>query len=223
MYSPDIRDQYAQRHQNAPHPSVRFNDFAYSLNALFITVVVLSQFIPALWGFDVGKRTRPSTSFICIMGSCIVALVGTAVRIGLTPASGKDPATWCWLDLVVLVGQLKIVISIAKYMPQAWLNYKRQSTVGLSMEGILMDLFGGFLSLGQLVIDCTLEGDWREVTSNPVKFGMGNVSILAALVYMWQHYVLYRKAEDDKPAGRHSQGDDEVTPLLGDQHEELRR
>ena len=79
-------------------------------------------------------------------------------------------------------------------MPQAWANYERKSTVGWSIEQILMDLLGGILSIAQLVIDSSLQRDWSGVTGNPVKLGLGNVSFVFGLLFVVQHYILYRGA-----------------------------
>ena len=86
-------------------------------------------------------------------------------------------------------------------MPQVWTNYKRKSTVGWSIGQILLDVAGGILSIGQLVIDSYLLGDWSGILGNPVKFGLGNVSIFFDVIFMVQHYILYRvkvKSEDDE-------------------------
>ena len=92
-------------------------------------------------------------------------------------------------------------MTVVKYMPQAWTNYKRKSTVGWSIGQILLDLAGGVLSIAQLVIDSSLQGDWSGILGNPVKFGLGNVSIFFDVIFMVQHYILYRvkgKGEDDE-------------------------
>lgn len=52
-----------------------------------------------------------------------------------------------WLSLVTYLSTIKLYISAAKMVPQAWLNYSRQSTVGWSIENILLDATGGLLSL----------------------------------------------------------------------------
>ena len=95
---------------------------------------------------------------------------------------------------VYAVGYVKLFITIVKYIPQAWTNYQRKSTVGWSIEQILMDMLGGVLSIAQLVIDSSLQKDWSGVTGNPVKLGLGNVSIVFDVIFMTQHYVLYRGA-----------------------------
>ncbi len=61
-----------------------------------------------------------------------------------------------------------------------------------------MDLLGGVLSIAQLVIDSSLQKDWSGLTGNPVKFGLGNVSIVFDILFMTQHYILYRGARAGK-------------------------
>ena len=82
-----------------------------------------------------------------------------------------------------------------KYIPQARANYQRKSTVGWSINQILLDVIGGVLSIAQLVIDSSLQSDWSGLTGNPVKLGLGNVSIIFDIVFMVQHYILYKGNE----------------------------
>jgi cystinosin len=103
---------------------------------------------------------------------------------------------------------------VVKYVPQAWLNYKRQSTVGWSIAPMLFDLAGGVLSLAQLVLDSSLQNDWSGITGNPVKLMLSNVTIFFDLIFIVQHYILYRES-----AGPKVQSDDDLTtPLLADGH-----
>ena len=72
---------------------------------------------------------------------------------------------------------------------------------------------GGVLSILQLVIDSSLQADWSGITGNPVKLGLGNVSIFFDLIFIVQHYFLYAqpkepKIEDNEDGSRES--------LLGD-------
>jgi cystinosin len=84
-------------------------------------------------------------------------------------------------------------------MPQVWMNYKRQSTEGWSIGQILLDFSGGVLSLLQLLIDASFQSDWSGVIGNPIKLGLANVSIFFDLIFIIQHYVLYRQ-----PVGSHT-------------------
>lgn len=107
---------------------------------------------------------------------------------------------------------VKLLITVVKYVPQAWLNYKRKSTEGWRIEMILLDFSGGVLSLIQLLIDSSFTKDWSGVTGNPAKFLLSNVSIVFDLLFMVQHYVLYRDA--DKKDARRDPG--LITPLLSE-------
>ena len=81
-------------------------------------------------------------------------------------------------------------------MPQVWVNYKRKSTKGWSIWQILFDITGGVLSILQLVIDSSLQADWSGLSGNPVKLGLGNVSIFFDLIFITQHYFLYAKPNE---------------------------
>jgi cystinosin len=99
---------------------------------------------------------------------------------------------WELLDVVYAFSYAKLAITVVKYTPQAYMNYKRQSTVGWSIYNILFDLSGGILSLGQLILDSSLNGDWSGVTGNPVKFWLGLTTLGYDGLFCVQHYILYK-------------------------------
>ncbi len=70
------------------------------------------------------------------------------------------------------------MVTTVKYMPQVVVNYRRKSTLGWSIEQIILDVVGGILSIAQLLIDCSLQNDWSGVKGNSVKLGLGNISLL---------------------------------------------
>lgn len=75
---------------------------------------------------------------------------------------------------------------------QIWLNARRQSTVGWSISNVLLDFTGGALSMGQLLLQCIVTGDWTLLRGNPVKAGLGLVALTADVIFAVQHFVLYR-------------------------------
>ncbi|KAF9406330.1 hypothetical protein BGZ94_003160 [Podila epigama] len=101
-----------------------------------------------------------------------------------------------WIDILYFLSYIKLAISIIKYCPQVYINFKARSTVGWSIGNILLDLTGGVLSITQLVLDAYISGDWSGISGDPVKFGLGFVSIAFDLVFMTQHYILYRRRDD---------------------------
>ena len=67
------------------------------------------------------------------------------------------------------------------------------------------------MSILQLVIDASLQADWSGLTANPVKFGLGNVSIFFDLIFMLQHYILYRPSQRRRSV---DDGEDEEQSLI---------
>lgn len=71
--------------------------------------------------------SQPSAFFI--------AISSIGVAVGAVAAAFNGLA---WLDLLYYLSYLKLVISFWKFVPQAWLNYKRKSTIGWSIHNILL-------------------------------------------------------------------------------------
>jgi len=211
LYSPLICEQYASRHPLAPKPSVRFNDLAFAVHAIILSSIVYSQFWPWVWGFKVSKFQRVSEVIAGVCCGCVIAVVSVVLVIAYQgEGSGLDPSAWAWIDAVYAISYVKLVVTVVKYVPQAWVNYKRKSTVGWSISQILLDLTGGILSILQLVIDSALQADWSGITGNPVKLGLGNVSMFFDFIFIVQHYWLYR----DSRIGKETQ--ELSAPLLAD-------
>ncbi|EDU50204.1 cystinosin [Pyrenophora tritici-repentis] len=199
LYSPTIKSQYAYRHLNAPETTVRFNDFLFAAHGAVMCVIIYSQFFERIWGFDVGKSQRVSRPVLFIWWACVFAIVFVMLLV-LRDGSVDDfdVYSWAWIDVINTLGYVKLLTVLVKYIPQAWVNYKHKSTAGWSIYPMLLDFAGGWLSLAQLCIDSALENDWGGVTGNPVKFGLGNITIVFDIIFMIQHYVLYRHVEKNK-------------------------
>ena len=101
-----------------------------------------------------------------------------------------------------------------KYVPQAYVNYKRKSTIGWSIAQILFDLVGGGFSLIQVILDSCYDNDWSGITGNPAKFLLANITIVFDLVFVIQHYVLYRGSGDKTVQAKRVVNSQ--TPLLAD-------
>eukprot|EP00300_Choanocystis_sp_HF-7_P008830 c16132_g1_i2.p1 GENE.c16132_g1_i2~~c16132_g1_i2.p1 ORF type:complete len:254 (+),score=46.71 c16132_g1_i2:27-764(+) len=81
------------------------------------------------------------------------------------------------------LGMTKVAISFGKYLPQAWLNYTRKSTVGWSIHNILLDFTGGFFSILELCIDASFNG-WTS--DNIPKLSLGLISAGFDVFFMLQ-------------------------------------
>lgn len=116
---------------------------------------------------------------------------------------------------IYAISYVKLIITVVKYMPQVLTNYRNRSTHGWSIVPILLDIVGGVLSILQLGIDSYLQGDWSGITGNPVKLMLGNVSIFFDVIFIAQHYWIYK--------GNLGQSElSEEDPLLDDAEREQR-
>lgn len=94
------------------------------------------------------------------------------------------------------------------------MNYKRKSTTGYSIKGVISDLIGGLFSMMQMLIDGYNYGksitppfsltrkfinhyyiyfpdDFASIFGDPTKFGLGLFSALFDILFLIQHFVLY--------------------------------
>lgn len=116
------------------------------------------------------------------------------------------------LTLLYFYSYVKLVITIIKYVPQAWMNYKRKSTEGWSIGNILLDFTGGVLSVLQMFLLATNYDDWSSIFGSPTKFGLGVFSILFDILFILQHYAFYRSRSSSIASRRLN--DDEVAPIF---------
>ena len=97
-----------------------------------------------------------------------------------------------------------IFFLIFQYSPQVWLNFKRKSTTGFHIGGVLLDFGGGVLSLLQMDIYCFIEHSINQLTGNIPKMALAVVTLLFNIILVWQHYVFYLgnelvAADEQKP------------------------
>jgi cystinosin len=82
-------------------------------------------------------------------------------------------------------------------MPQVYSNYKRKSTLGWNIHNILLDFTGGTFSFGQNLVDTIRDSyvitpDGQSASLNIAKFALSIVSILFDIIFVIQHYCLYK-------------------------------
>ena len=116
---------------------------------------------------------------------------------------------------IYAISFVKLIVTLVKYTPQVFTNITNQSTKGWSIHGILFDFTGGVLSLGQLFIDSYLQHDWSGITGNPIKFALGIISIGFDIIFIVQHYWLYKGNEGEAVVGEDERSvPNEQDPLL---------
>lgn len=113
---------------------------------------------------------------------------------------------------IYTLGNVKLLLTLVKYVPQAWINFKRKSTLGFAIDAVLLDFIGGILSIFQLLIDASREREWSTTFGNPTKWLLGNITIFFDIIFIVQHYILYHK---QTPASEHADSSgSEQSPLL---------
>ncbi|KAI1330160.1 cystinosin [Xylariaceae sp. FL0255] len=201
-WSPLIRHQYALRNKDLT-PTVTLNDVAFAAHAMILCVILLTQFFaPSLWGFDRLTSRRPSRFIMGIFTGCIFGVLVIIFVVAAQPPDADPRSSWAWLDVIYIISYVKLLVTMVKYAPQLLVNQRNRSTRGWSISQITLDFAGGVLSIVQLGIDSYLQHDWSGVTGNPVKLILGNVSMLYDILFMGQHYCLYRDQDSDKNGER---------------------
>ncbi|XP_032672904.1 cystinosin homolog isoform X2 [Odontomachus brunneus] len=179
---PEIELEYFNRYPKGLNP-VQVNDIFFSLHAVFATVVTITQcFI-----YEIGNQ-RVSTTARIIHG-----IFATFIFISLILSFVKVIQ---WLDFLYYCSYVKLSITLIKYVPQAFYNYRRKSTVGWSIGNIFLDFTGGILSMLQMILNAYNYDDWESIFGDPTKFGLGFFSVAFDIFFIIQHYVLYRYVDE---------------------------
>ncbi|KAK4875904.1 hypothetical protein RN001_012326, partial [Aquatica leii] len=177
-FSPTIQEEYFHKNSRGLLP-VKVNDVVYNLHGIFaVTFTIFQCFI-----YERGNQIiSVTTRIILSLFGCFYAVLFILRAISIIQ----------WLDFLYYCSYLKLVITILKYIPQAYLNYKRKSTIGWSIGVVILNTIGGICSLGQMIFDSYNYDDWLSIFGNPTKFGLGLFTVLFQILFIIQHYVLYR-------------------------------
>mmetsp|Transcript_2249 Transcript_2249/g.2549 ORF Transcript_2249/g.2549 Transcript_2249/m.2549 type:complete len:304 (+) Transcript_2249:473-1384(+) len=176
--SPTVQSSYKRRN-NGKTNLVTLNDVFFSLHATTVTALTIAQVF--LLRYDREPVSRLCFSF------CAFAIVSVFVCY----TAFEDV-----LDTLYWASYIKLAITTIKYIPQAYMNYSRESTTGWSMGNVVLDFSGGLLSLLQLLVDGSSTNNWGGIIGNPVKFGLGFVSMFFDIIFMIQHFVLFPSKRD---------------------------
>ncbi|KAK4016028.1 cystinosin [Daphnia magna] len=175
---PSVQLQYYEIHPMGVIP-VQTNDVVFSVHATVFSILTAIQCIIYERG---DQKVSPYTwAFIGVSSAFIFISTIAAVTYSIT-----------YLSLLYYCSYVKLIVTLIKYIPQAHLNYKRQSTIGYSIGGVLLDITGGLLSVLQMFLLAYNNDDWDSLFGDPTKFGLGLFSVMFDLLFIVQHYVLYR-------------------------------
>ncbi|XP_041791494.1 cystinosin [Chelmon rostratus] len=179
FWVPYVKEEFLKRNPNGINP-VNANDVFFSLHAVVLCLVYVIQ--AAIY-----ERGSQKVSWMALF----LLLIGwTFAIISLFLAVAKQIT---WLDYLYYFSYIKLAVTLVKYVPQAYMNYRRQSTEGWSIGNVLLDFTGGLLSMLQMILQSYNNDEWRLIFGDPTKFGLGLFSVVFDILFMTQHYCLYRR------------------------------
>lgn len=178
-WSSTVETEYFYRNSRDLNP-VLINDVAFSLHALVASSLIVGQCI-------VYRRHNQHISLTAkiilkIILVLVIILAGLSI-VGITN----------WLDFLYFCSYIKLAITLIKYIPQAVMNYRRKCTIGWCIGNVLLDFSGGLLSMFQMILNGYNFDDWKSIFDDLTKFGLGAFSVCFDILFMIQHYVLYRR------------------------------
>jgi hypothetical protein len=138
------------------------------------------------------RDTMSKTHLYLAAAMWLLALYTVALSIGgIVPFVNhtSKPAFTC----SDFLGYIKVSIAFIKCMPQVYLNWKRQRTLGFSLGGVLFGLFGSGCVVGQMGVEAVRDRSWSPIIGNPTKILLAIDSIAFCLIFIVQHYVFYRE------------------------------
>ncbi|KAI9128381.1 hypothetical protein K1719_001374 [Acacia pycnantha] len=183
-FSSTIQKQYKDKYGQKEMIPVAANDVAFSSHAVLLTAVTLFQIV-------IYDRGNQKVSKIAC-GILFVAWSVAAVCFFIALSNHH------WLWLLSIISVVQVCMSASKYLPQAVMNYKRKSTEGWSIGNILLDFSGSIGNYGQMLIQSIDQGSWANFSGDIGKLVISLVSIFYNIMFMIQHYVLYRPKKVSK-------------------------
>ncbi|XP_072516389.1 cystinosin isoform X2 [Salminus brasiliensis] len=178
FWIPYIKEEFLKSDPNGVNP-VEANDVFFSVHALALTLVYICQCV-------IYERAGQRVSRVAM---CLLAIAWTFAFITLFVTVAQKIT---WLTYLYYFSYIKLGVTLVKYIPQAYMNYRRQSTEGWSIGNVLLDFTGGSFSLLQMFLQSYNNDEWRLIFGDPTKFGLGLFSIFFDIIFIIQHYCLYR-------------------------------
>ncbi|XP_065097940.1 cystinosin [Paramisgurnus dabryanus] len=181
FWVPYIQEEFLKKDPNGVIP-VDANDVFFSLHAVVLTLIYICQCVIYERGGQ--KVSKVAIGLLVFAWSFAFVSLFVAVAHIIT-----------WLEYLYYFSYIKLGVTLVKYIPQAYMNYRRKSTEGWSIGGILLDFTGGSCSLIQMFLEAFNNDKWKFIFGDPTKFGLGIFSIFFDIVFIIQHYCLYRNRD----------------------------
>lgn len=173
--------QAYKRHTGFP-PQVEIADVLFAGHGAIMCTVIVCQL------FYYPPRKIPNAAVLVI-----TMTVQALVLVGLL-ACVLDRLDWYMF--LSFIGMVKVLASLVKHFPQAFLNRSRQSTVGWSYTTVLLDVVGGSFSVAQQVVQSIRLNSLAPFTSNYAKTFLAAESLAFDVLFIAQHVLWYTDRRD---------------------------
>uniref|UniRef100_A0A1I7SRB8 PQ loop repeat protein n=1 Tax=Bursaphelenchus xylophilus TaxID=6326 RepID=A0A1I7SRB8_BURXY len=137
-FDPVIQDLYIEKHPRGAIP-VLLNDVVFAVHAFVICSITGIQCL-------IYTRGSQRVSYVCWAWISIFGVVA-AVSLLLRVFGIFD-----WLQFISALSYIKLAVTCSKYIPPAFYNFQRKSTIGWSIGTIFLDFSGGIMGLLQMVL-----------------------------------------------------------------------
>ncbi|KAH7282396.1 hypothetical protein KP509_35G028900 [Ceratopteris richardii] len=177
FFIPVVQYQYHLKYGFSELIPVALSDVAFSIHAVLLTWITAYQ----VFIYERGAQKLSKTASIITIGAWLAAVICLIIAW----PQGK------WLWLVSDFNIIQVVMTLIKYIPQAWMNYQLKSTVGWSIGNILLDLSGGVANFLQMGVQSIDQGSTQNFSGNIGKLLLSLIVIAFDLLFIVQHYILY--------------------------------
>eukprot|EP00850_Spirogloea_muscicola_P017880 SM000158S02012 [mRNA] locus=s158:164147:166007:+ [translate_table: standard] len=181
FFSPAVQRQYRRKHGPKELIPVAASDVAFSVHAVFLTAITVWQVLR----YEHGGQRILRAGLLITMAAWAAAAVCTVL--------GAVSGAWLWL--VTFFSYLQLTMTAIKYMPQAYMNYRRRSTVGWSISNILLDLTGALAAPSDA-------RSFENFSGNVGKLGLSLETMGFDLLFIVQHYMLYPDGSRRQRSGK---------------------
>ncbi|GAB4847925.1 hypothetical protein Ancab_026985 [Ancistrocladus abbreviatus] len=176
-FSSAVQKQYREKYGLDEMIPVAANDVAFSIHAVLLTAFTLFQ----IFIYERGNQKFSKIALAIVSATWLAAAVCVFIAL----------PTHSWLWLISVFNTIQVIMTVIKYIPQAFMNFYRKSTEGFSIGNILLDFLGGVANYGQMAMQSIDQNSWVNFYGNIGKTLLSLVSICFDILFIFQHYVLY--------------------------------
>ncbi|ETO17045.1 hypothetical protein RFI_20288 [Reticulomyxa filosa] len=136
---------YDNTHSSNSNNPIELNDIAFAVHAFVITCVILVQIMI----YPRHNQHVSKFAIVFLFLAWVFAFYNLFLSILYQLSSGDDKYGLPWFggySTVSYLGFVKVSISIIKYVPQAYMNWRDKSTTGWSIGNVVLDFTGLFFS-----------------------------------------------------------------------------